>query len=463
MNLRQVLLLLRARYKIALLVMCLTVAGAVAVSTQLPKQYIASTSLVVDVRNRDPIAAMLIPGSMGTQLDIIKSDHVAQKVVSILGLDENPTVKAQWRKATDGKGQIAAWLAKLLQAHLAVKPGGDSNVINIEYKAEDPAFAASVANAFAQAYIDATIELKVEPARQYARWFAQQGKALREKLEQAQARLSSYQREKGIVSKDERLDTETAKLAALTSQLTVIQEQTADARSKQQSAGSAGALPEELGNSVIAGLRTSIAQKEASLKEAAVNLGTNHPQYRRMESELAELKLKLAAETQHVRGSYSASRVVGKDKEKELRAAIEAQKKKLLKLGSERDQLAVLQRDVDAAQQAYDAVTTRYNQTSLESQATQANVSVLTPAVPPVTPSFPKPLPQMVVLGILLGAILGLGAAFLIEMVDRRIRSAEDLAEMLQLPVLGVVQHARRPRRPRRPALSRPRAPLALK
>jgi len=460
MNLKQILSLLRARYKAALLVMLAIVAAAVVAATQLPKQYVASTSLVVDVRNRDPVAAMLLPGSIGTQLDIIKSERVAQKVVAILGLDQNPTVQEQWHKSTDGKGQIIAWLAGLLQANLTVKPGGDSNVVNIEYKAADPDFAASVANAFAQAYIDATIELKVEPARQYARWFAQQGKALRESLEKAQARLSAYQREKGIVSKDERLDTETAKLAALTSQLTVIQGQTADARSKQNTSDSAGALPEELGNTVIAGLRASIAQKEASLKEAAVNLGKNHPQYRRMESELDELKLKLKAETQHVRGSFSASRAVGRDKERELRAAIEAQKRKVLKLGSERDQLAVLQRDVDVAQQAYDAVTQRFNQTSLESQATQANVSVLTPAVAPATPSFPKPLPKMVMLGLLLGAVLGLGAAFGLEMLDRRIRSADDLAEMLQLPVLGVVQRARRPRRA---ALPQQRVPLALK
>jgi succinoglycan biosynthesis transport protein ExoP len=460
MNLKQILSLLRARYKIALLVMLGTVAGAVAVTTQLPKQYIASTSLVIDVRNRDPVAAMLMPGSIGTQLDIIKSDRVAQKVVAMLELDKNPTVREQWQKATDGKGQIAAWLGGLLLENLTVKPGGDSNVISIEYKAADPAFAASVANAFAQAYIDATIELKVEPARQYARWFAQQGKALRENLEKAQARLSAYQQKKGIVSKDERLDNETAKLAALTSQLTVIQEQTADARSKQNTSDAIGALPEELGNSVIAGLRTSIAQKEASLREAAVNLGTNHPRYRRMESELEELKRNLKAETQHVRGSFTASRAVGRDKERGLRAAIEAQKRKVLELGGERDQLAVLQRDVDAAQQAYDAVTRRYNQTSLESQVTQANVSVLTPAVAPATPSFPKPLPKMVMLGLLLGAILGMGAAFGLEMLDRRIRSVDDLAEMLQLPVLSVVQRARRPRKT---ALPRERAPLALK
>ena len=447
MSLRQLLRVIVARYKLAMFVFLLTAGATIVISMQLPKQYTASASLVVDISNRDPLAAMLMPGSMGTQMDIIRSDRVAQKVVKLLKLDDNPAVQQQWRDATGGRGLIEQWLGVLILKNLSVSPGrGDSNIINVEYKAGDPGFAAAVANAFAQAYVDATIELKVDPAKQYARWFSEQGKTLRENLEKAQARLSNYQQEKGIVANDERYDTETAKFAALTTQLLAIQEQTVDARSKQRSGSGAETLPEVLGNSVVAGLRAEIVRQEGRLKEAEVNLGANHPRIRRMRSELAELKSRLEAETRHVTRSFSATRSIGKEKEKELRAAIEAQKRKLLKLKSERDQLAVLQRDVDAAQRAYDAVTARYTQTSLESQATQANVSVLTPAVAPLAPSFPKPLRVMALVGILLGLGLGAGAAVGMEMLDNRIRSADDLAEMLQVPVLGVVRRAGRRR-----------------
>src|SRR5437879_3167974 len=83
--------------------------------------------------------------------------------------------------------------------------------------------AAAVANAFAQAYVEAVTELKVEPARQYARWFGEQGKSLRENLEAAVARLADSQQEKRMIAKDETLDVETLKLNELTSQLTVVQ------------------------------------------------------------------------------------------------------------------------------------------------------------------------------------------------------------------------------------------------
>jgi hypothetical protein len=46
----------------------------------------------------------------------------------------------------------------------------------IAYTSEDPNFAAAAANAFAQSYIETSIELKTDPARQFARWFDEQGK-----------------------------------------------------------------------------------------------------------------------------------------------------------------------------------------------------------------------------------------------------------------------------------------------
>jgi chain length determinant protein EpsF len=449
MNPRQILLILKARAWLVALILVLGVVGTYVGSHFLPKKYTAAVTLVVDIRARDPIAAMMIPQSMTTQEDIIKSDSVAQHVVKLLRLDQNPAVREQWRDATEGRGRVEVWLGELLQKNLNITPPRrDSNVLTLEYTAVDPGFAAAVANAYAQAYVDKTVELRVEPARQYARWFAEQSKALRDNLEKAQARLSEFQKEKGIVAKDERLDAETARLNELTSQLTQIQAQTVDARSKERSRFNPDTLPEVLGNPVVAGLRTQIAQKEADLKTASVNLGVNHPQYKSMESELAELRVKLAAETKHVASSYATTKSVSADKERELKAAIEAQKQKLLELRGERDELAMLQRDVDSAQGAYDSVAQRFMQTNLESQANQTNVFILSPAVEPLEPSQPKIL-RYTAMAVFFSLLAGLGAAFGLEMLNRRVRCVEDLGEALGMPVLAVIS-PRRPVRPRR-------------
>jgi uncharacterized protein involved in exopolysaccharide biosynthesis len=116
-------------------------------------------------------------------------------------------------------------------------------------------------------------------------------------------------------------------------------------------------------------------------------------------------------------------------------------------LRNQRDELAVLQRDVDAARNAYDTVTKRYTENELVSQSTQANVTVLTPALAPLEPSFPKPLGKTMAMAVALGLFFGLVAAFLLEMLNRRIRSSADLVDALALPVLGVIARAKAPRR----------------
>jgi chain length determinant protein EpsF len=439
MSLRQYLLIFRARYRLALAVMLATVTIAIPVIQLLPKQYTATTAMVLDIRSPDPITAFLMPSSMATQEDIIKSDRVARKVIELLKLDQDAALQAKWREAGPGKGGFEAWLIERLQKSLVINPlRRESNTITIEYKAAEPRFAAAAANAFAQAYVDAMIELKVEPARQYARWFGEQGKSLRDKLEAAQARLAEFQQKKGIVSREETPDAETTRLNELTSQLTAAQAERVGASSKERSAGAANAHPDVLGNNVIQGLRGEIARQEAKLKDTGGNLGRNHPQFRGMEAELAELKARLAAETRQVAGSYSTARSAGADKESELRAAVDAQRKKLLALRLDRDQLAVLQRDVDAAKNAYEAVERRYNHTSVESQATQTNVFLLRPAVEPLTPSSPK-LGRDSLAALLAGLVLGLGAALAREMLDRRVRCVDDVTALLEMPVLVVL------------------------
>ncbi|MRR49939.1 MAG: chain length determinant protein EpsF [Rhodocyclaceae bacterium] len=440
MNLQQFFLILLARWKIAAYTLGGTVATTLVVSLLWPNTYTASTAVVVDVKSPDPVAGMVLPalampGYMATQVDVITSDRVSQRVVKLLKLDQVPTIQEQWKGATDGKGSLEVWLGELLQKKLDVKPSRESNVININYKGSDPAFAAAIANAYAQAYIDTTIDLKVEPARQYAAWFDQQSKQLRDRLERAKGKLSEYQQAKGIVASDERLNYENQRLAELQSQLVVAETQEADSQSKQKSGGG-DTLQDVMQNPVILQMKSDIARLEGKLQEMSGNLGKNHPQFKRAEAELASLREQMQAETRKISSSISTANRVSKEKQAELEAAIDAHKKRILDLKKERDEVSVMQQDVDSAQRAYEAINQRYNQSMLESNSTQTNVSVLTPASPPLEASSPKVLLN-VVLSIFLGTLLGVGAALVLELLDRRVRSHDDLELTLELPVLA--------------------------
>lgn len=445
MTLQQFLLILRARYKIALFTLIVTVATTVGVSLYMEPQYTASAALVLDVRSPDPMSGMVLqgmiaPGYMATQIDIINSERVAKVVVRKLRMDESAVIRAQWREETEGRGEIVDWLAGLLQKKLDVKPSRESNVINIAYSGNDPAFAATVANAFAQAYIDVNLALRVSPARQYAAFFEGQTKDARDQLEAAQRALSAYQQKNGITSVDERLDYETAKLNETSSQLTAIQAQTTDSQSKRGT-GKADTVAEVMQSPLINGLKADIARLEAKLTESNVNLGKNHPQTLRNEAELATLKTQLAAETRKITASIETTYEVGKQREGQLRAALAAQKARVLALNKQRDELSILRREVDSAQRAFEAVSQRAAQTSIESQSNQTNIGVLNPASAPIEPSKPK-LVLNILVSVFLGVLLAVGMALMRELVDRRVRSAADLAEALELPVLGTIGSA---------------------
>ncbi len=337
MSLQQLMSLLRARWKLALVTWLGVVASTVAISLLIPEQYTASTSVLVDVKSPDPIVgitlpALVMPGYMATQVAIVNSDRVAQKVVALLKLAENPEARERWLNDTNGKGTIEVWLWQSLQKRLDVKPSRESNVININYKAVDPKFAAEIANAFAKAYIDTTVDLRAEPARQYADWFDDQGKTLRQNLEKAQARLSAYQQEHGIVAPDERLDTETAKLNELSAQLTVAHSQTMEARSKQ---GAPDTLPDYLQSITVQRLKDRIAEQHAKLEALGRNVGGNHPDYQRLQSEIASLDAALAVEKRQIDASFAAASGVGKGREAALRQAVEAQKRNSCRLGEQ--------------------------------------------------------------------------------------------------------------------------------
>jgi polysaccharide biosynthesis transport protein len=445
MTFSQFLSILKARWVSALLVLVLTVGTTVGVSLVLPKNYTASAAVVLDVRSPDPIAgmvlgAMAMPAYMATQVDIIQSDRVAQRVVQGLRLTENAQTRAEWLEATGGQGNFEAWVAELLKKKLDVKPSRESNVVNVSYTSPDPRFAAALANAFVKAYMDVSIGLRVSPAKQYNEFFDARAKELREALEQSQAKLTTFQKTSGILATDERFDIETQRLNELSSQLVALQALSAESGSRNaQARGSqADQLQDVLGNPVVAGLRADLSRQEARLQELNARLGDAHPQVVELRANIAELNTRLQTESNRVSGSVGVTNTINKQREGEIRASLEAQRAKVLALKQQRDEASVLMKEVETAQRAYDQVVARASQTSLESQNTQTNISVLTPATEPADHSSPKLLLNTL-LSVFLGTLLAVGFALVRELMDRRVRSPQDLVEALGLPVLGAL------------------------
>jgi len=447
MNLAQLFEVLIGRWRvIAITVVAMTLLGW-AVSSVMPKKYTPSASVLVDARGDDAVKANGGDRSqngnqavIATQVDLIASERVARQVVSKLNLDRDPELRSDWQDETDGKGDFTSFLAQKLLKRLDVKaPNRDSNVITISYTGGNAKSATDIVNAFARGGIDANLELKTEPARQYASWFDVRTRALRADLEAAQGRLTAYQRKNGLVSGAGQLDIENAKLAQLAAQLVQVQAARSESNSRQTLARhDARTSPDVLNSPVIAGLRSAITTAEANLKQMGTTLGDRHPQVLSAREQLAGLKAQLESEMQAVARSVTTADTVNAQREGEARAALEAQKARVLALMNGPNDVSVLQRDVDAAQRALDNATTRQSQSALESQVQQTNVYLLAPAAEPGNPSRPKIALYTACAGAL-GLLLGIGLALWREARTPLVRSAQDLVAVLDLPLLATL------------------------
>jgi succinoglycan biosynthesis transport protein ExoP len=445
MNFYQLLTILRARYKIILLTLLVTVAGTVAFTLILPKTYKASTTLLLNYKGTDPVSGRILPaqlvaGYMATQVDIVTSRRVALKAVDNLGLANNPAYQQRFAAMSHGRGSIREWLADSLQKMVEVAPSRESSLIEIAVKGTDPAFVATVANAFAAAYQQLNLQIKVEPLQQAAKYFTEQVKTLRADLETAQGKLSRYQQEHGLVSTDNHQDVESARLNDLSSQLVQAQGQAIEASSRgNQAMGSGGRdSPDVISNMLIQNLKSSLAQAEGKFAQLSQNLDRNHPQYQAAKAEVDRLRAELNSNINSTNNAAANNGRIQRQREAEVRAALAAQTAKVLQLNRARDELSVLGKDVESAQRAYDAAALRLTQTELEGQSNQSDVSVLNPAEPPLLPTSPN-VPLNIVLSILLGCMLGLALAILTELANRRVRSVHDLSNMLPAPVLGTI------------------------
>lgn len=469
MTFMQLLRILQARTGLIVLVAIAALGVAAAAIALLPERYVATARVVVDAGAGNPVSGTAAPPQpvasvIATQLDIIASPKVAQKVVEDLGLERRPdagallrnatplAVARQWLALFSSNGEeerprsFKERLADRLLHHLELQSKRDSRVIKVKYASADPQFAAEAANAFVRAYVDTTVQLRVQPAKESTHQLDEQLQELKRNLELAEARLSKFQQEKGIVATDERLDVENARLAELSSQLIAAQAESYGSEASQRQIReflAAGAKPESappevLGNPLIQQLRHEIAQKQAKLGELSLRIGGNHPQYQAAVGELARLRAELAKETRHVAEALTSGGRLSRERTDAIRRALEQQKAKVLKLKSDRDELAMLFREVENAQRAYDAALQRFTQAKMESRIDQANVSVIDPASVPLQPAYPN-AKLILALGLAGGLALGVGLALACETANRYVRTERDLAEALGMPVLAVL------------------------
>ncbi|MEY4653459.1 MAG: hypothetical protein RI884_2040 [Pseudomonadota bacterium] len=424
MSLLQFLSILRARRVTAAMILLSTLALSLVWALVRPERYIADAPVLVDVQPEKVgggFAPTLVASYMATQIDIARSHRVAQRALDLMQA-----------AGFANTAQRREWLQEA-SARMQVRPARESNIIHVGWSAPTPAEAVQGANALARAFVEVALEIQTAPAKQGSSWYDTQVEASRLQLEVAQTRLSEFQQRAGIVG-TEQVDHEIARLRELSLQLAQVQAQTTDSQSRRGAASDT--VAEVMQSPLVNALKADVARAQARVEESAATLGARHPQLLRLQAERDALQGRLAAETRRIASGIEASYRAGRTREQELNAALQGQRQQVLALNRQRGQLALLQQEVDAAQRAFETVSTHASKTRLESLATQTYLTQLAPAAEPLQPSGPS-LAHSLAVAAVAGTLLAVLGALMLELAQRRVRSVDDIIQGVDLPVLA--------------------------
>jgi len=423
-----------------------TMAVTIVVTLLLPKTYTASSDVFLDYKGNDPIngrlfSPMMDESYMQTQLDMIKSQAVAEKVIDSLDLERT----AAYRESVERQGEARAHsqLIKRINDQTLVVTRRSSRVIEVEYAAGAPEQARDLANAVVRAYIDLNQQISSASARARREQYNAQLEHLRKEADSIQEKLTKYQQDVGILDPNERNDLQSRQLGDLMTSLITVQNQQQEAQARKNATDSLvrgglriDELPEVAQRPNINDLKSKLSDVNKRLSDIQDVLGPRHPKTLALISERDDIATRI---TREARSSLDAQQIDARRlamQEEALRKEVDTQRDKLLEQKKHRDTITSYQRQLDSVERVFNTALAKYDEILMASNINTFDLTVLRVAEVPSSHSKPLLL-QNIAASILVGLALGFCLALLYELGQRRVRCEDDLVRGIHLPLIG--------------------------
>lgn len=444
----------------ALVVLC-TAAGFFYASRQV-KLYRARTSIVIETSTPRVLTGVqdVVPVGNGawwaneaffkTEHEIMRSRAVSERVAAVLDLRNDDahnglSLIAEKEAREEARSQLDA--AGIVSGLFQVKPDLESRVVWIEVVHRDPAFAAKVSDAVAQAYVDTNLERRLDGTREARSWLAVQHQQLRQKLEASEDALHAFMMENNVLnaSLESQRDEVTQRLRSFIGRLAEVEGSRigleGDVRlleKLQEQPGLVDSLPEVQQAPVIAAYKKRAIELETQRKALSARYQALHPKMVALDEQIGLVQSRLNHELAAVVKAKERKLQNMTRSERGLRRAIAKEREREADMNRLALQHGRLKREVETNSALYEMVTARMKETDLTGMMRFNNVRVLDKAGVPAMPFSPN-LRRSTILAFLLSVLLGVGAAIALELMDQTLKSASDIDVHLETPFLGVL------------------------
>ncbi len=375
---------------------------------------------------------------VASQISVIKSEDLGRRVIAALGLETKP----EFNSLLKGQGMVSKLKIMLgfgtdpalktpeqramdrYQDKLNVFQLPQSNVVGIEYSASDPEIAAAIANTLADTYVMWTRESQSQPTERAREWLAQQIEDLRRKLADSEQAVERFRAQAGLL-RGQTTTLGTQEISELNSQITVARAASLEARAKAdairnllETRGSVDTATDVLNSGAVQRLKEQRTDAMRRMAELSVTYLSNHPKMIAVENEIANIDKQIRAEALKVVASLDEQASIAESREKSLEASLDALKGQESTANLDDVKLKALERDAAANRALLEAMLVRYAEANArQDRASQPGLGlVIQNASVPSAPSFPKKGP-MVTLITIAGFALGIGLAFLLELM----------------------------------------------
>jgi uncharacterized protein involved in exopolysaccharide biosynthesis/Mrp family chromosome partitioning ATPase len=446
----------RRRWKtMAAITLAIFVAGVALVMMMTP-QFEATARIQIDP-SRNPLAkspaetnATLTPEAIETEVSVISSLDVAQKVVRKLKLTNDP----EFSKAVNEQSGVAmsesertAAIAGALLNKLSVSRDKLTYIIQVKFRSRDPIKASRVANAFAEGYLETKIDSKAGTARSQVDWFRSRLDKLGREVREADAKVAQYRASAGIISggpgmttgtiADERVGPLSGQIATAESQAAAAQAQLAAAKT-QASRGGLDSVSEVRSSPVVAELRRQRAQLLRDIGEVQARYGEKHPESVRIRGQLETVDAQIKDEGNRVLGSLQADAAAKEAQVSSLRGSmsgLEVERAQNTRAAVLADSL---ERESTAKRAEYDRLSQMLLESTQAAQNSIAQAEIVGRAEVPAAPASPNK-PLLFALSLIVGLAAGGGTIAAQEMMVTGLRSANDVETQLGVPLLAAV------------------------
>ena len=329
--------------------------------------------------------------------------------------------------------------------HVTIAPVRNSRLVIVTFESPDPLLSANVANALSSAYIEQNLEYKFLSSREATDFLTKQLGEQRQLVEASEQAVQHYREQTDSLSLEDKQNIVVQKLSDLNAAVTRakterIQKEAAYLQMKavQGNPAALDTIPAIISNTFLQQQKSELADLQRQEAQMAERLGPSHPDRVRLASAIRNVEAKIQSEVGKIMQSMQNDYQQTQAQEESLTRALDEQKRDALALNRKGIEYGVLQRDAASNRQIFDSLLQRMKETGITGELRTNNIRVVDAAEVPRSPSSPNTRNNLLI-AVFGGLTIAVGLAFLLEYLDDRIKSPDEMKQYLGLPFLGML------------------------